>query len=37
MSFVLVRSWMRRLVAKRAAPIEVAAPAEAAKQCASAS
>jgi len=37
MSFVLVRSWMRRLLAKRAAPIDVPAPAEAAKQCASAS
>ncbi|MCA1663245.1 MAG: glycosyltransferase family 2 protein, partial [Myxococcales bacterium] len=31
MSFVLVRSWMRRLVAKRTAPIDAAAPAEAAE------
>jgi glycosyltransferase involved in cell wall biosynthesis len=37
MSFVLVRSWMRRLLAKRAVPIEVATPAPAEQQCASAS
>lgn len=37
MSFVLVRSWMRRIVAKRAAPLEVAVPAEATAECASAS
>ncbi|HEX6838968.1 MAG TPA: glycosyltransferase family 2 protein [Polyangia bacterium] len=37
MSFVLVRSWMRRLLARRTAPIEVATPAEAVAECASAS
>jgi glycosyltransferase involved in cell wall biosynthesis len=37
MSFVLVRSWMRRLAARRRAPVVVAAPAEAVRECASAS
>jgi len=37
MSFVLARSWMRRLMARRAAPVEVPLPAEAATKCASAS
>jgi glycosyltransferase involved in cell wall biosynthesis len=37
MSFVLVRSWMRRLWARRVAPVEVAAAVEAEQQCASAS
>ena len=37
MSFVLMRSWLRRLAAKRAAPLEVATPAEVVRECASAS
>jgi len=37
MSFVLVRSWMRRLLARRAAPIVIATPVEAQERCASAS
>ena len=37
MSFVLMRSWVRRLAAKRAAPPEVATPAEVVRECASAS
>jgi glycosyltransferase involved in cell wall biosynthesis len=37
MSFVLMRSWMRRLWARRVAPVEVAAAVEAEQQCASAS
>jgi glycosyltransferase involved in cell wall biosynthesis len=37
MSFVLVRSWLRRLFAGRSAPIDVAAPTQAEPRCASAS
>ena len=37
MSFVLLRSWMRRLWSRRGSPVEVAAPVAAEKRCASAS
>ena len=37
MSFVLLRSWMRRLAARRAEPIVIATEAEVVQQCASAS
>jgi glycosyltransferase involved in cell wall biosynthesis len=37
MSFVLVRSWMRRLLAKRAEPVVIAREADVVQECASAS